>query len=67
MQLVYIHFVLSTSCFTWKVGLKYTGVELDYITDDKLRLLPENDMRGGAFSGNGNRYARRTHIIIIQD
>ena len=37
----------STPSFTWKAGLKMTGVKLDYITDDKLRLLLENNMRGG--------------------
>ena len=26
----------STPSFTWEAGLKYTGVHLDYITDDKL-------------------------------
>ena len=36
----------STPSFTWKAGLKMTGVTLDYITDDKLRLLLENNMRG---------------------
>ena len=29
----------STPSFTSKAGLKMTGVKLDYITDDKLRLL----------------------------
>ena len=36
----------SIPSFTWKAGLKMTGVKLDYITDDKLRLLLENNMRG---------------------
>ena len=40
----------STPSFTWKAGLKITGVKLDYITDDKLRLLLENNMRGGPSS-----------------
>ena len=45
----------STPSFTWKAGLKMTGVKLDYITDDKLRLLLENNMRGGPSSCTGNR------------
>ena len=40
----------STPSFTWKAGLKMTGVKLDYITDDKLRLLLENNLRGGPSS-----------------
>ena len=36
----------STPSFTLKAGLKMTGVKLDYITDDKLRFLLENNMRG---------------------
>ena len=28
----------STPSFTWNAGLKLTGVTLDYINDDKLRL-----------------------------
>ena len=28
----------STPYFTWKAVLKMTGVKIDYITDDKLRL-----------------------------
>ena len=33
-----------------------TGVHLDYITDDKLRLLLENNMRGGPSSCIENRH-----------
>ena len=49
----------STPSFTWKAGLKMTGVKLDYLTDDKLRLLLENNMRGGPISCLGNRYVKR--------
>ena len=49
----------STPSFTWKAGLKMTGVNLDYIFDDKLRLLLENNMRGGPSSCMGNRYVKR--------
>ena len=36
-----------------------TGVKLDYITDDKLRLLLEIYMRGGSSSCMANRYVKR--------
>ena len=39
----------STPSFTWKAALKMTGVKLDYITDDKLRLLLENNERRTKF------------------
>ena len=44
---------------TWKAGLKKTGVKVGYITDDKLRLLLENNMRGGPSSCMGSRYVKR--------
>ena len=39
--------------------MKITGVKLDYITDDKLRLLLENIMRGGPSACMGNRHVKR--------
>ena len=45
-----------------------TGVKLDYITDDKLRLLLENNMRGGPRSCMGNRYVKRgERKIVLED
>ena len=49
----------STPSSTWKAGLKMTGVKLDYITDDKLRLLLENNMRGRPSACMGRRYVKR--------
>ena len=49
----------STPSFTWKAGLKMTGLKLAYITDDKLRLLLENNMRGGPSACMGSRYVKR--------
>ena len=49
----------STPSLTWKAGLKMTGKKLDYITDDKLRFLLENNMRRGPNSCMGNRYVKR--------
>ena len=57
----------STPSFTWKAGLKMTGVKLDYITDDKLRLLLENNMRGGPSSCMGNRYVERGDRKIVYE
>ena len=57
----------STPSFTWKAGLKMTGVTLDYITDDKLRLLLENNMRGGPSACMGNRYVKRGEIKIVYE
>ena len=42
-----------------------TGVKLDYITDDKLRLLLENKMRGGPSSSMDNRYVKRGGRKIV--
>ena len=57
----------STPSFTWKAGLKMTGVKLDYITDDKLRLLLENNMRGGPSACMGNRYVKRGERKIVYE
>ena len=57
----------STPSFTWKAGLKMTGESLDYITDDKLRLLLENNMRGGPSSCMGNRYGKRGERKIVYE
>ena len=55
----------STPSFTWKAGLRMTGVKLDYITDGKLRLLLENNMRRGPSSSVGNRYVKRGERKIV--
>ena len=57
----------STPSFTWKAGLKMTGGKLDYITDDKLRLLLENNTRGGPNSCMGNRYVKRGERRIVYE
>ena len=44
-----------------------TGVKLDYITDDKLRLLLENNMRGGPSSCMGNRYVKKGDRKILYE
>ena len=44
-----------------------TGVTLDYITDDKFRLLLENKMRGGPSACMGNRYEKRGERKIVYE
>ena len=57
----------STPSLTWKAGLKMTGVKLDHITDDKLRILLEKNMRGGPSSCMGNRYIKRGERKIVYE
>ena len=57
----------STPSCTWKAGLKKTGVKLDYITDDKLRKLLENNMRGGPSSCMGSRYVKKGERKIVYE
>ena len=44
-----------------------TVVKLDYITDDQLRLLLENNMRGGPSSCMGNRYVKRGERKLVYE
>ena len=44
-----------------------TGIKSDYITDDKLRLLFENNMRGGPSSCMGGRYVKRGERKIVYE
>ena len=44
-----------------------TGLKLDYITDDKFRLLLENNMRRGPSSCMGNRYVKRGERKIVYE
>ena len=57
----------STQSFTWKAGLKMTGVKLEYITDDKLRILLENNRRGGPSACMGNGYVKRGERRIVYE
>ena len=62
---IYPLYSYSTLSFTWKADLKMTRVKLDYITDDKLRLLHENNMRGGPSACMGNRYVKRGERKLV--
>ena len=57
----------STPSFTWKAGLKMTGVKLDYITVDKLKISFEDNMRGGPSSFMGNRHVKKGERIIVYE
>ena len=57
----------STPSFTWKAGLRMTGVKLDYITDDKLRLSLENNMRGGPSACMGSQYVKKGERKIVYE
>ena len=47
--------------------MKITGVELDFMTDDMLRLLLENNMRRGPSSSMGSRYVERGERKIVYE
>ena len=59
-------FFYSTCSFTWKAGLKITGVELDYVPGDKVRLSLENNPTGGSASVKGNRLVKRSDTAKLQ-
>ena len=42
--------------YKWKTGLKLTDNKLDFIKDEELLLLLENNIRGGISSVMGPRY-----------
>ena len=44
-----------------------TGVTLGYITDDNLRLLLENNMRGGPSACMGSRYVKRGERKVVYE
>ena len=60
-------FSYSTPIFRYKSSLKATGVHLDYITDDKLRILLENNMQGGPWFCMGNRRVERGEIKMLYE
>ena len=42
--------------YTWKAGLKLTNIKLDFIKDNELLLLLENNIRGVISSVMGDRH-----------
>ena len=57
----------STPSFTWKADLKMTGVTLDHTTDHKLRILLENNMRGGPSACMDKRYVKSGERKIVYE
>ena len=49
-------YTYSAPGYTWKAGLKRTKIKLDFIKDEHLLLLLENNIRGGISSVMGDRH-----------
>ena len=49
-------YCVSLPGYTWKCGLKYTGINLRTLQDKDMILLLENNFRGGINSVMGDRY-----------
>ena len=48
----------SLPVYTWKCGLKYTGINLQTLQDKDMILLLDNNIRGGISSVMGDRYVK---------
>ena len=46
----------SAPDYSWKAGMKFTKTKLDYINDNHLLMLLENNKRGGVSSVMGDRH-----------
>ena len=57
-----LHFITLPSR-AWASTLKYTGAELDLITDPDMYLMVENNMRGG-IATISQRYARANNPLV---
>ena len=51
-------YCFSAPGLTWQCGLKYTGVELELITDYDMLLMFENGIRGGYSGVLGSRHVK---------
>ena len=51
-------YCVSLPGYTWRCGLKYTGINLQTLQDKDMILLLENNIRGGISSVMGDRYVR---------
>ena len=51
-------YCVSLPSYTWRCGLKYTGINLQALQDKDMILLLENNIRGGISSVMGDRYVR---------
>ena len=50
-------YCVSLTGYTWRCGLKYTGLNLQTLQDKDMILLLENNFRGGISSVMGDRFA----------
>ena len=57
----------STPSFTWKAGLNYTGVQIDFITGDKLRILLDKNLRGRPSFCMGNCHVKRGDRKVVYE
>ena len=55
---IYPLYCVSSPCYTWQCGLKYTGINLQTLKDKDMILLLENNIRGGISSVMGDRYVQ---------
>ena len=55
----------SAPGYTWKAGLKMTKFKLDFIKDEHLLLLFENNIRGGISSVMGDRHVEADENIKL--
>ena len=51
-------YCVSLPGYTWKCGLKYTGINLQTLQDKDMKLLLEDNIRGGISSIMGDRYIK---------
>ena len=49
---------VSLPSYTWRCGLKYTGINLQMLQDKDMFLLLENNIRGGISSVMGDDYVK---------
>lgn len=62
-------YCFSAPGLTWQCGLKYTGIELELLTDPDMLLMFEKGIRGGFSGVLGPRHVKafNKYTIIIDD
>ena len=60
-------YCVSLSGYTWKCGLKYTGIKLQTLQIKDMILLLEKNIRGGISSVMGDRYEEFQMTIKKQE
>jgi len=58
-----LHFITLPS-LAWASAMKYTGVELDLITDPDMYLMIENNMKGG-IATISHRHALANNPLVV--